>query len=66
MTREKTTEKAKAWEDEISPEATQLYIRQMLEELSTIAQSSGLRDIAYLLKATAAASQVDFHLETNA
>jgi len=50
-------------ETQISPETTQSYIMQMLDELSLLAQSSGLKEIAALLRATSAASQVDIKSE---
>ena len=57
--------KARRSETQISSEATQLYIIQMLDELSMMAQSSGLKETASLLKATSVASQVDLQLETD-
>lgn len=50
---------------QISPEATKNYIMQMLEELSILAHNSGLKEMASLLRATAAASQIDIQLETD-
>ena len=50
-------------ETQISPETTQSYIMQMLDELSLLAQSSGLKEIAALLRATSAASQIDIKSE---
>jgi len=55
--------KVRSYEAEISPEATQNYIVQMLEELSQMAESSGLKEMASLLKATSAASRVDMQSE---
>lgn len=46
----------------VPPEVAQTYISQMLEELSHMAQASGLKDLASLLRATVAALRVD--LET--
>ena len=57
--------KARRSETQISSEATQLYIIQMLDELSMMAQSSGLKETASLLKATSVASQVDLQLEVD-
>lgn len=48
---------------EITSEAAQLYIIQMLDELSSMAQMSGLKEMASLLKATSAASRVDVYSE---
>jgi len=48
---------------EISGESVQLYIIQMLEELSLMAKSSSLEEIASLLKATSVAARVDVHSE---
>lgn len=61
-----TAIKSKNHAKEISPEATQNYIIQMLEELSILAHSSGLKELASLLRATAAASQIDIQLEADA
>lgn len=49
----------------VSPtdEGARDYIAQMLEELSKIAQTSGLFELAALLRATLAASKVDITLE---
>lgn len=47
----------------ISAEGAQLYISQMLKELSSMAQSSGLKELASLLRATDAASQIDLNCE---
>jgi len=47
----------------IAPEGAQIYISQMLEELSEMAQMSGLKELASLLRATVAASKVDLTLE---
>ncbi len=66
MPRTQTLGKSKGLERGISPEATQLYIGQMLEELSSIAQISGLKNMAHLLKATAAVSQMVSNSETDA
>jgi len=54
---------ARSYQAEISPETTQTYIMQMLDELSLMAQSSGLKEMASLLRATSAASRVDLHSE---
>lgn len=54
-----TAVKTERKEMSIPPEAAQTYISQMLEELSNIAQSSGLKELASLLRATVAASRVD-------
>lgn len=43
----------------VPSESAQSYIVQMLGELSTMAEESGLKELSSLLKATAAASQVD-------
>ena len=48
----------------ITAESARLYISQMLKELSTMAQSSGLKELASLLRATDAASQIDLNCET--
>ena len=61
-----TTIESKNNAEEISPEATQSYIMQMLEELSILAHSSGLKEVASLLRATATASQIDTQLEADA
>lgn len=50
----------------VPSESAQSYIVQMLGELSTMAQESGLKELSSLLKATAAASQVDCQLESDA
>lgn len=50
----------------VPSESAQSYIVQMLGELSTMAQESGLKELSSLLKATAAASQVDYQLESDA
>jgi len=54
MRAEKVTETDEA----LPPEAAQTYIAQMLEEMSHIAQGSGLKNLAMLLRATLAASKV--------
>ena len=46
-------------------DSAQSYIVQMLEELSSMAQTSGLTELSSLLKATVAASKVDLNLETD-
>ncbi len=58
----------KITQDDISvpSESAQSYIVEMLEELSEMAQNSGLKELSSLLKATAAASQVDIHSEADA
>jgi len=56
--------KVKNFETETSPETTQSYIMQMLGELSLMAHASGLKNMATLLRATLAASQVDMHSDT--
>lgn len=58
----------KITQDDISvpSESAQSYIVEMLEELSEMAQNSGLKELSSLLKATAAASQVDIHSEAEA
>ena len=47
----------------VPAEGAQVYISQMLEELSLMAQASGLKELASLLRATVAASKVDLTLE---
>jgi len=61
-----TAIKVRRYEGEISPEIAQNYIMQMLDELSLMAQSSGLKEMASLLKATSAASRVDIYSEVEA
>lgn len=58
----------KITQDDISvpSESAQSYIVEMLEELSEMAQNSGLKELSSLLKATAAASQIDIHSEADA
>jgi len=58
-----TAIKAEQHDIRVPPEAAQDYISQMLKELSFMAQSSGLKDLAALLRATAAASRVDLEIE---
>ena len=60
-----TSINAHHYEAQISSEETQLYIIQMLDELSTMALSSGLKEMASLLKATSMASKVDVELEAD-
>jgi len=48
----------------VPAEGAQAYIAQMLKELSSMAQDSGLKELASLLRATVAASQVDLTLES--
>ncbi len=43
----------------IPPETAQLYIIQMLDELSLMAKTFGLNEMASLLKATSAASKLE-------
>jgi len=50
----------------IPAEGTQVYISQMLNELSAMAQNSGLKELASLLRATVAASQVDLSSDNEA
>jgi len=50
-------------ETEISQETAQRYIIDMLDELSIMAHSSGLKKMASLLKATSAASAIDLTSE---
>ncbi|WP_026940977.1 hypothetical protein [Hellea balneolensis] len=58
----------KITQDNISvpSESAQSYIVEMLEELSVMARETGLRQLSSLLKATAAASQIDMQSETDA
>jgi len=58
-----TAVKVRECESKTSPETAQSYIMQMLDELSVIAQSSGLKEMAMLLRATLVASRVDTHSE---
>lgn len=48
----------------IPAEGVQAYIAQMLHELSAMAQDSGLKELASLLRATVAASQIDLTFES--
>ena len=56
-----TAVKVREFESGASPETMQSYIMQMLEELSLMAHTSGLKEMAILLRATLAASTVDAH-----
>ena len=60
-----TSINAHHYETQISSEETQIYIIQMLDELSTMALSSGLKEMVSLLKATSMASKVDVELEAD-
>jgi len=58
-----TAIKVRNYEAETSPETMQSYIMQMLDELSLLAQSSGLKEMAILLRVTSAASRIDIELD---